>query len=148
MKTENILIIAGVGLLAYTLFGKQIAAKAEQVSTQIGKTVGGASGGVVAGAVEGIVTSTLINPYDWAKQHEGYIPVVDDVAYSIAYAKAGMQKPAGEANYAGVLKDVSPQATTNKGVKGAMEALKPKWYNALFPVTYFGNLYNSVKAIV
>jgi len=81
MKTyELVLIGAGAFLLIQSLTKNKL-------GDYVGESVGTVTGGFITGTTTGILKSVLINPYEWAKNYEGYIPIVDDVAKLFANYK-------------------------------------------------------------
>ena len=80
MKTDTLLI---GGLVV----GALILATKGEVGKVAGNAAGNAAGGLLSGATIGIVESTLIEPYEWAKNYKGYIPIIDDAAKFFANIK-------------------------------------------------------------
>jgi hypothetical protein len=80
MKTEHILIGAAVvgGIILLTK-GK--------VGNYVGQSAGSVTGGSVAGFTEGFIESTLVDPYNWAYNYPGYIPIIDEGAKAGAWLK-------------------------------------------------------------
>ena len=141
MKTKNIILIAGAGLLAYALMsgkiGQTVAKASQQAGVNTGQAIGGGAGGIISGVVEGVAESVTVQPYEWAKQHGGYIPVIDDVAYSVAWLQAGMKTPAGATRYEGVLK----QPLQLAGAVKERIATTTHWYDFLNPYTLSQKLF-------
>jgi len=112
MKTKNIILIAGAGLLAYALMsgkiGKAVAKASQEAGVNTGQAIGGGAGGIVSGAVEGVVEAVTVQPYEWAKQHGGYIPIIDDVTYAFTWLKNLGKMPTGSVFYQGIFKDILP----------------------------------------
>ena len=85
MKTEHILIgVAVVGGIILLTKGK--------AGNYVGQSVGSAFGGSAAGFVEGSVGSILVDPYNWAYNYPGYIPIIDEGAKAGAWLK-GLGNP-------------------------------------------------------
>ena len=79
MKTKDLIIAGAVVLGVVTLFPKI----GQAVGSGVGQTAGGAVGGVTTGLVQGV----LIDPYEWALNYEGYIPIIDPLAKTFANIK-------------------------------------------------------------
>jgi len=80
MKISEILLIAGAGFLGLNMLSTKVSAYTGEV---IGETAGNVTSGTVMGAVKGIT----INPYEWAKNYQGYIPIIDPIAKTLASIK-------------------------------------------------------------
>ena len=80
MKAVEIALIGGVAFLGLNMISTKVSAYTGSV---IGETAGNIASGTVMGAVKGIT----INPYEWAKNYEGHIPIIDPIAKTLAGIK-------------------------------------------------------------
>jgi len=133
MKAKDVFMWSGVALVGVSLFGETVGRTLGRGTRQlISGTVSGVTGGVsdatvtavkdvsavipvaiseplkqvssgISTGTESVIKSILIQPYEWAMQQR-YIPIIDDVAYALAWLKAGFKKPAGAEHYYGILR--------------------------------------------
>ena len=80
METKELLILGGLGFLGLNMISTKVSAKTGEV---IGETAGNVASGTVMGAIKGIT----VNPYEWAKNYQGYIPIIDPIAKTLASIK-------------------------------------------------------------
>jgi len=67
-------VLAAGGFLLINAITKNAAA------TFAGETAGESVANLGSGAVIGGLQGILINPYTWARNYQGYIPIIDDAA--------------------------------------------------------------------
>ncbi len=78
MIPTKYLILGGVGIAAALLLSRPAAA------ANIGQAIGGGAVDIVTGVGKGFWQEAWVNPYAWAREYEGHIPIIDPIAKSIA----------------------------------------------------------------
>ena len=77
MKPIEIALLAGAAFIGLNMISTK-------VSAFTGEVVGETTGNVVSGAVVGLTKGIFVNPYEWAKSYDGYIPIIDPLAKTAA----------------------------------------------------------------
>lgn len=79
VKTDTVILLSALGLGVILLNQRT----GNVIGSRVGQFVGGTTSGVVQGTIEGL----LVQPYEWAKNYKGYIPIIDDAAKALLNIK-------------------------------------------------------------
>lgn len=71
---KDFIVIAALVAAGWLLISKG------KIGQYVGQSVGRAVGSTTSGLISGVVQGTLIDPYTWARNYDGYIPIIDDLA--------------------------------------------------------------------
>lgn len=80
MKSDVVIVGAAIAAAAVLL-------SKGKVGGYVGESATTAAGSFLSGGVKGGIKSILVEPYEWAQNYEGYIPIIDDVAKRFANFK-------------------------------------------------------------